>query len=109
MRPTIKRDAPLRSSGGFFDPDRRIFSRDKLQHLGGGFAVGFVLAWLEPAARAVLDTAAVGFVFEVGQWDAARGTPYLGQVGYGFGLLDWAAVLLGGAAGAALRLAIGAL
>lgn len=92
----------------FLDPDRRVFSRDKFQHFGGGLVVGFLLAWLEAPGRALLDTTAVGFIFEVGQWDAARGTPYAGQVGYGFGLLDWAAVILGGFCGVGIRLAIGA-
>lgn len=86
------------------DPDRRWFSKDKWQHFAGGVALGFVAAWFESPYRALFDTTALGFTFEVGQYDAARGTPYLGQVGYGFGVIDWIAVIVGGFVGIGIRL-----
>jgi len=82
----------------FFDPDRRLLSGDKLQHLVGGLGVGLgaslVVAW--PLVLAVVFV--VGAIFELGQWDAVRGTSFLGQPGYGFGPLDLAADVLGGVA-----------
>jgi hypothetical protein len=79
-----------------FDPDKSILALDKLQHLVGGFLVCLVLGFW-PAVGACV-------VFEVGQWDVARGltttktnggTQFL--PGYGIGLLDIAAGVLGAA------------
>lgn len=90
----------------FFDPDRRIFSKDKFQHAGVSLIIFIVLSFIMPLWQALLWTIAIGAIFEAGQWDAARGTPYLGQVGYGFGLYDLGADTVGALVGLVLRLVI---
>ena len=79
----------------FFDPDRRVFSADKLGHLIGGCGAALVVLPFVSWPLALGIVAVVGAIFELGQWDGVRGTPYLGQPGYGFGLLDLTADLVG--------------
>lgn len=79
----------------FFDPDRRIVSRDKLFHAVGGFFVFVALNLVTAPLTAFVFTLLLGATFELGQWDASRGTAQAGQAGYGFGLLDLAADLVG--------------
>lgn len=87
----------------FFDPDRRLFSKDKVQHFAGAafimllalVVVPFVEALLPPPLRALALIFVIAATFEAGQWDAVRGTEYLGRPGYGFGLLDLVVGMVG--------------
>lgn len=90
----------------FFDPDRRIFSKDKFQHAGVSLVIFLGLSFLAPLWLALVLTIVIGAVFEAGQWDAVRRTQYEGQVGYGFGLYDLGADTVGAFVGLALRLII---
>ncbi len=95
----------------FFDPDRNWKSWDKLTHLLGSLVVCAIATlhfrWLDAA----LITVALGIALELGQWQTAhnenvyydapgsRGLDEvvrpLGHVGFGFGLLDLAADIVG--------------
>lgn len=79
----------------FFDPDRRILSRDKLFHAVGGFLTFVFLNFFTTWGWALVLTVLAGAIFELGQWDASRGTALEGQAGYGFGVLDLGADTLG--------------
>lgn len=94
-----------------FDPDRRLFTLDKLEHFFFTGLVAFGLGFFFTPLIAFLLALLVGLTYEVGQWDTARGLnvchrdgdlaqPFL--PGYGIGLADLAA----DAAGAALVLVI---
>lgn len=87
---------PAPATMPFLDPDRRWFSADKWLHLVGAAltCAALVLVGTQPL-RAFAYTVVAGAIFELGQWDALRGTEYLGRPGYGFGLLDLAADALG--------------
>ena len=88
--------APSRSAmSQFFDPDRCFTCRDSWKHAGAGFALDGGLRVVVGHHR-LADTwyqrvgwvALAGGIFEVGQWDAARGEGKLGQRGYGWGWKD---------------------
>lgn len=82
----------------FFDPDRQFFTMDKLQHAAFGagitlvaLALGFGPLW------SFLAVLALGITYELGQWDVARHFMSRMHPGFGFGLLDLLADLIGGA------------
>lgn len=79
----------------FFDPDRRWFSRDKLQHaVLSGLLCALLSVFFGPL-WALGATIWTGVVWELAQWDSARSSGMLGQPGYGFGLRDLAADVVG--------------
>lgn len=79
----------------FFDPDRRWFSRDKLQHaVLSGLLCALLSVFFGPL-WALGATIWTGVVWELAQWDGARSAGMLGQPGYGFGLRDLAANVAG--------------
>lgn len=92
------------------DPDRKLFTPDKLQHVIGGFALGILFSVFGPGCgNAMLLTLAIALAFEIGQYDAARSLPCSKKTpgpgflpGFGIGLLDLAVTLAGGLAGIAL-------
>lgn len=85
----------------FFDPDRRVFSKDKAQHAALGAAIVLVaLALGFSPLWSFIALLALGVTYELGQWDVARHFYRTRLIpGFGFGLLDLAADLAGGAAG----------
>lgn len=87
------------ASAQYLDPDRCWTCSDSFQHAAAGAALdGAAIAvfprW-RPWQRALLTGVLIGGVFEAGQADAARHTGKLGQLGYGFGLKDWACDVAG--------------
>jgi len=95
------------------DPDRDWRSWSTIQHYIGGF----VLCGLADIGLsnwgAFLLTVWTGAVFEAGQTDAtysihdSSGRRYAGQPGYGFGLMDEAAVTLGALTWVGVQLLVG--
>jgi hypothetical protein len=89
----------------YLDPDAQFFGEDKIRHTLGGLILAFGclaigLGWL----AALLIVFIAGVSFEAGQLDTAinpeiilrdsRESP-LGEVGFGFGLIDLAWDMLG--------------
>jgi hypothetical protein len=93
----------------FFDPDRNWKSWDKVQHAFLALLLCALLTLHFSRLESWLITLLVGAAWELAGWDVARGTfvehelgdmdrvyePTLGHPGYGFGLLDLAAVAVG--------------
>ena len=77
------------------DPDTRLFSGDKLQHAAAFFVLAMLAStFLTPLPNLVLMLW-TGVIYEAGQTDVAVSLHRTGQVGYGFGLLDLAADMVG--------------
>lgn len=79
----------------FFDPDRRWLSRDKIQHAVLSALLCALLSVFLGPLWALGATIWTGIVWEIAQWDSARTAGMLGQPGYGFGLRDLAADVIG--------------
>lgn len=93
----------------YLDPDRNWKGPDKVEHFLSFAALAFLMCLVgERWARVLYSCTLVALAFELGQTDNARSTwvnahglfkPALGEVGYGFGLIDlvfdYAGVLVG--------------
>ena len=83
------------------DPDVSLRSWDKVEHLAGGFALCLLFDGFLPTISALILTVWTAAVYEAGQTDVAyslkdsSGRRYAGQPGFGFGLADLAAGILG--------------
>lgn len=97
----------------YLDPDRQWFSKDKWQHGVAFVVIGFLLSMAgEGFVRVLIDSAVIGFTYEVGQADSSNsaekitGVKFLGSPGFGVSPLDLAWDEAGAIAGAGLWLLV---
>ncbi len=85
------------------DPDRQVFAFDKLQHFLSGIALCWIATvWLRFGIwGALLFVLYSAVLYEIAQTDVAysikdgSGARYVGRPGFGFGILDISAGMVG--------------
>jgi len=90
----------------FLDPDRNWRSLDKVEHAAFGFGICLMATGFMSGLAAFGFTLLVAAVYEAGQTDTAHSVGKLGQVGFGFSLLDQAFSTAGALLWLALRAAL---